>query len=180
MASVSSDVKISLREEDDLDLKKKERKKKKEEAEKKKKEEAKKKKKKRLRKRKKKRQRKRKKKRLRKIFLLVLFFSLSFFQTHLNCFRMNIFCCVHTSSACQYVVYTVPDLFHGNVSQNIFSWAHFSLLLHKDGFLLFSVVTSQLGCQLGQWYMVSSMGPASLPQHHITVGNIDIFGYSLL
>ena len=28
--------------------------------------------------------------------------------------------------------------------------------------------------------MVSSVGPASLPQHHITVGNINIFGYSLL
>ena len=45
MASVSSDVKISLREEEDLDLKKKERKKKKEETEKKKKEKAEKKKK---------------------------------------------------------------------------------------------------------------------------------------
>ena len=48
MASVSSDVEILLREEEDLDLKKKERKKKKEEAEKKKKEEAEKKKKKQL------------------------------------------------------------------------------------------------------------------------------------
>ena len=78
------------------------------------------------------------------------------------------------------MVYAVLDLSYGNVSQDIFGWAHFSLLLHKDGFLLFPVVTSQLGCQSEQWYIVSSMGPASLPQHHITIGDINIFGYSPL